>query len=834
MKRTTIDFGIDLGTTNSTIAVIDEIDAKVIPNKVGSGITPSAFWIDKRGNEQLGEEAKLRALEDPRNGDLEFKLRMGSGEAGKKHFARSGRTMLPEELSAEVLKSLKRDVQTSMGEDVKAAVITVPAAFENSQTNATRKAAELAGLGLSPLLLEPVAASLAYGFQSESENVYWFVYDFGGGTFDAAVMRIRDGLIQVVNHDGDNFLGGKLIDWDIVTAKLIPALAKQFNVPDFRRGNERWESAIGKLKWHAEKAKIEVCRTKAPFELWVENLCEDADGKPIDFAYTLTPGDIQSVSQPHIEKSIGLCRQTLKKTGLNGANMERILMVGGSTLNPWVREAVLAELGGKLEFGIDPVTVVARGAAIFASTQSLPSHIVGGGPLKEGTWLIDIEHKPVGNVADPDIGGRIIAPGGQSLEGFTIELVDTKHKWRSGRIRLGAEGVFMTQLYAEKQKRHEYEIELCDVTGTRIPTEPDRVAYTLGVIPEENPPAVHTIGVGLSNGGVATYVVKGTKLPFRKAMDHYTTREIRAGHEEDELRIPLIEGEHPRADRNHGIGVMVIKGTDIKRDLPAGSQVEIALMMDASQQIRLHVLVTAFDEDFEKKFDSVMSRNTQAQLVEEIQLQKARLAAAREKAQRTGANGAAAEIARIEDEQMIPQVEQLGGAAESDQDAAGQLDRRLRDLAAAIDKVEDAAEWPVLVEKAQESQADTEKVVKAHGTATDQSQFALMKKDLQQAIDAKDPDLVRSVTSELDGLYFEVLDRQPGYHTGRFNWLAEQLSKMNNQSQAEQLIAAGRRAINNNDIDALKATNRQLTTLLPKTVKQEGRHKTEGDTQTHN
>ena len=234
MQRTTIDFGIDLGTTNSTIAVIDGVDARVIPNKVGSGITPSAIWIDPRGRLQVGQEAKQRALvSDSENGDLEFKLRMGLGAQGKKVFVRSGRAMLPEELSSEVLKSLKIDVQTNMGEELRAAVICVPAAFENSQTNATMKAAKLAGFGLSPLLLEPVAASLAYGFQTESENVYWMVYDFGGGTFDAAVMRIRDGLIQVVSYDGNNFRGGKLIDWDIVTKKLIPSLGQQFNLPDF-------------------------------------------------------------------------------------------------------------------------------------------------------------------------------------------------------------------------------------------------------------------------------------------------------------------------------------------------------------------------------------------------------------------------------------------------------------------------------------------------------------------------------------------------------------------------------------------------------------------------
>ncbi|MBI3248806.1 MAG: Hsp70 family protein [Deltaproteobacteria bacterium] len=830
MQRTSIDFGIDLGTTNSTVAVIDNIDAKVIPNKGGSGLTPSAVWIDKRGSIHVGQEAKLRALvDDQDNADLEFKLRMGLGAEGKKVFARSDRKMLPEELSAEVLKSLKMDVQTNMGEELRAAVITVPAAFENPSTNATQKAAQLAGLGRSPILLEPVAASLAYGFQSESENVYWFVYDFGGGTFDAAIMRLRDGLIQVVDHDGENFLGGKLIDWDIVTKKLIPAAAQQFNLPDFRRGNPRWKVALGKMKYYAEQAKIEVCRSKAPYEVWIEGLCQDADGKDVDFSYTLTPADVQEVSRPFIEKSLTLCRKTLQSTGLRGANMERILMVGGTTLNPWVREAVEAELGSRLEFGIDPGTVVARGAAIFASTQELRDD--GSVRVPVGTWRIQIEHKPVGNVPDPDIGGRILAPNGQSIEGFTIELVDTKTQWRSGRITLGAEGVFMTQLYAEKQRRHEYAIELCDVTGTRIPTAPDHVSYTLGVIPEENPPAAMTIGVGLANGSVATYIKKGTRLPARKSMEHYTTVLLRTGHAEDELRIPLLEGEHPRAERNHGIGVMTIKGSDIRRDLPVGSDIDIALMMDQSQQVRLQAYVKTLDEDFEISFDPQMKHNSLAELRKEAQEQKTRLANAREKAEQTKALKALAAVARIEDLQLLRQVDSLIEAADDDPDAVVQLDRRLRELAAAVDDVEYALQWPVFLEKAEKSSKNAERVIEQFdGNADDRNRLHQLREELRYAIDVGDLDLLHRYIEELDSLCFQVLDRQPAYHIARFNWIVERVQSMHNPQQADQLVTEGRRAINNNAIEALKAVNRQLLGLLPRDVQKEAKDSHTGDT----
>jgi len=611
MQRTTIDFGIDLGTTNSTIAVVKGTEAEVIPNKIGSAITPSAVWIDKRGNLHVGQEAKERALNsDPQNADLEFKLRMGLDAEGKKVFARSRREMLPEDLSAEVLKSLKMDVQTNSGEEVLAAVITVPAAFELPQTQATQRAAERAGFTHCPLLQEPVAASLTYGFQNESDNIYWFVYDFGGGTFDAALMCLRDGLIQVVNHNGDNHLGGKLIDWDIVTKRLIPAATSEFNLPDFRRGNPKWQNVIGRLKFAAEKAKIEVCRTQAASEIWIEDLCEDANGNMVDFAYTLTPTDMERVSQPYIEQSLGLCRKTLADKGISGSNLERILMVGGSTLNPWVRDAVQAELGSKIESSLDPVTLVARGAAIFAGTQNMPEDLVHRN-IPTGTWKIKLEHEPVDNVADPDIGGKVIAPAGQNIDAYTIEFVDIKTRWRSGRITLGTSGAFLTQLYAEKKRRCEYQIELYDATGNRVPILPEQVSYTIGPS-VMNPPAPHSIGVGMSDGRVDVLIKKGTPLPAKTPVpsDHSSTISLRAGQAEDVLRITVLEGENQRADRNHRIGYLEISGKKIKRDLPLGSDIEITMNMDESQNVQVQAFVPVLDEEFEIKFDTKMMRGS--------------------------------------------------------------------------------------------------------------------------------------------------------------------------------------------------------------------------------
>ena len=354
--------------------------------------------------------------------------------------------MLPEEMSAEVLKSLRADVQTNKAEDLGAAVITVPAAFELPQCEATGRAAALAGLKLSPLLQEPVAAALAYGFQSAANKVFWLVYDFGGGTFDAAVIQVRDGVIQVVNHAGHNYLGGKNIDWDIVEKLLIPKLTQERHLSEFHRNNVKWRAAMANLKYQAEKAKIQVSRTKGPFSFWVENLVDES-GKTFEFSYELKPEEVQRIIEPWVEQSINLCKRALQEKGLSGQDIEKTILVGGSSLFPWLQERVSAELGTKLDLSIDPITVVVRGAAVFAGTQRM---IADDAPIAAGTYKIQLEYEPVGTDTNPMVGGRITPPGGASVDGLSVQLLETRSQWRSGAIQVAANGTFMTEVRARR------------------------------------------------------------------------------------------------------------------------------------------------------------------------------------------------------------------------------------------------------------------------------------------------------------------------------------------------------------------------------------------------
>jgi molecular chaperone DnaK len=225
MPRTTIDFGIDLGTTNSSIAVMNDGQVQVVRNSDGAEVTPSVVRVAADGAISVGRRAKQTLEIDPDNTRGEFKRVMGTTEAWR--FPKSGREFGAEALSAEVLKSLRADARDQLGEEATAAVITVPALFEIPQCEATGRAAKLAGFEVAPLLQEPIASAIACGYRGAADvRGTWVVYDLGGGTFDTSVLLTRDGRMQVVDHDGDNFLGGKDFDWLIVewAAKQIRAV----------------------------------------------------------------------------------------------------------------------------------------------------------------------------------------------------------------------------------------------------------------------------------------------------------------------------------------------------------------------------------------------------------------------------------------------------------------------------------------------------------------------------------------------------------------------------------------------------------------------------------
>ncbi len=368
-----IDFGIDLGTTNSSIACCRRGEVRIFQTNEMMTITPSVVFIGKTGRMLVGKRAYDAWTSAPENTQAEFKRWMGFSD--QLLFPACNRRMTAEELSAEVLKSLRADVLRATGEDVTASVITVPAAFGILQCDATGRAAKLAGFDEAPLLQEPIAAAIAYGASAAGSAQRWVVFDLGGGTLDIAVVSTRNGRLAVLEHQGNNRLGGKDIDRAIAERLLLPALAARFQLPDRTAQPTQYDRLFRSLVRLAEQTKIALS-TVSTATVDIFDLGDDLTGTPLELSFPLERAAVEKEIAPLLDKCLDLTRRALEGARLSPADVDRVILVGGPTQMPVVRAALVFLLGDKLDYSIDPMTVVARGAALYASTLELrdPAH----------------------------------------------------------------------------------------------------------------------------------------------------------------------------------------------------------------------------------------------------------------------------------------------------------------------------------------------------------------------------------------------------------------------------------------------------------------------------
>lgn len=813
MPRSTIDYGIDLGTTNSEVVLFKGTDTEVIKNNEGYENTPSAVWIDAKNRLYVGKRAKDRSELDSGNAKVEFKRQMGKTEAIE--FTATGRKLKPEELSAEVLKQLKKDVEERKGESITAAVITVPADFSAAAIEATNRAARLAGFTISPLVQEPVAAAMAYGFQSDSDKVHWLVYDFGGGTFDAAVIHMRDGMIRVVNHGGDKILGGKDIDWGIVDDLLVPAVRKRFSVPDFSRGHHKYLADFAILKMRVEEAKIRLSRTQSEIidlsDLSVGN-GQQGDG----FEFELTRRDLERIADRSIAKSINICRDVLAQANLSPGDIEKLLLVGGPTLMPYLRQRLADKvqgLGIPLEFSQDPFTVVARGAAVFAATQPLAID----GPPPAGEYNVNLDYRAIGPDVEPLVSGQVISASGGDLSKLTIEFVnkDARPPWRSGKLGLSPDGRFMANLWAEKGRQNNFLIELVNATGVRQITRPESFPYMVGGGVISNQPLTHSIGVALADNTVAVFFEKGTPLPARSRRTLKTSVDARAGKTGDLIRIPVVEGENLRADRNEIVGALEIPADKIKRDVMAGNEVQVVIEVNESQRYLTVAYVPLLDEEYEATLIKNLVVPPPDELGRLVQAEKKRLAELREKANGVNDPRANELLVRIDGERLEHEVDLTLAAARNDQDSADKCASRLRDLQIALDSVEEALRWPELVAEAEKDIGIATEIVQKHGKVEQRTLLGTLVREVREAIASRDQRLLQTRQGELETFWILIYRETPEFWVGRLGHLEDKKHLMRDRAEAERLFSMGVRAMNSNDLNGLRAAVQQLWELLP-------------------
>ncbi len=366
--------GIDLGTTNSCVSVMEGSEPTVIPNAEGKRTTPSVIAFVEDGEIKVGDPAKRQAVTNPTKTIASIKRFMGNKYSESKKEAEraaykvvkgdndtprvdiDGRLYTPQELSAMILQKMKKTAEDYLGQDVTRAVITVPAYFNDSQRQATKEAGEIAGLKVERIINEPTAAALAYGMDKKSTDQKIVVFDFGGGTHDVSILELGDGVFEVLSTDGDTHLGG-----DDVDQKIINWLADEFkseNDMDLRDD----PMALQRLKEAAEKAKIELS-SSAQTEVNLPYVTATASG-PKHLVKTLTRAKFEQLIDDLVKRTIEPCQTALKSAGLSTSDIDEIILVGGSTRIPAVQEAVEKFFGKSPNKGVNPDEVVAVGAAI--------------------------------------------------------------------------------------------------------------------------------------------------------------------------------------------------------------------------------------------------------------------------------------------------------------------------------------------------------------------------------------------------------------------------------------------------------------------------------------
>jgi molecular chaperone DnaK len=366
--------GIDLGTTNSCVAVMEGNEPVVIANSEGKRTTPSIVAFTENGERKVGEPAKRQAITNPTKTISSIKRFMGSSfaevskEAGRVPYKVvkgdnntprveiDDRKYTPQELSAMILQKMKKTAEDFLGHEVTEAVITVPAYFNDAQRQATKEAGEIAGLTVKRIINEPTAAALAYGLDKAHKDMKIVVFDCGGGTHDVSVLELGDGVFEVKSTDGDTHLGGD--DFDHIIIEWLATEFKEENGMDLNKD----PMALQRLKEAAEKAKIELSSTTST-EINLPYITADASG-PKHLVRTLSRAKFEQLAADLIKRTIDPCKSALKNAGLKTTDIDEIILVGGSTRIPAIQEAVKAFFGKEPSKGVNPDEVVAIGAAI--------------------------------------------------------------------------------------------------------------------------------------------------------------------------------------------------------------------------------------------------------------------------------------------------------------------------------------------------------------------------------------------------------------------------------------------------------------------------------------
>ncbi len=815
-----VEYGIDLGTTNSCIARWEEGGVRVFQNNDQMNVTPSAIHVLKSGRMIVGRRACSAVLTDADNVAVEFKRLMG--QKSSKRFPAAQRELSPEQLSSEVLKALKEDVRRQTGADVVSAVVTVPAAFGALQCEATARAAALAGLTEAPLLQEPIAAALGYGVRPGSANQKWLVFDLGGGTLDVAVVSTRDGRLNVLEHRGDNLLGGKDIDRAIVERILIPAIAGTHAIGREGPGSAR-AALLPRLRLKAEEAKIDLSRDESVV-VSLFDVGTDDEGAPIEIDVSITRSELEKLVAPLAEKCSALALEALTGARLRGPDLDRILLVGGPTQMPLLRAMLEQRIGAPIDFSADPMTVVGRGAAVYASAlerkprATVTAEDVAASPDRVS---LKVAYEPVSAELECVIAGRVTT----THEQVEIKLEEGGGLWSSGWVKPDS-GIFEVTASLKPGDVSTFWVYARDASGRLLEADPAELKIRHGLVPSA-PPLPHTLSVEVlapEGARLDPVFARNTPLPAEKRIKYRATHALVPNKPESDLAIKLWEGEYLEdPEANDWVGKITLSHEAVPRSVPEGAEIELNLRISASRLISVDAFVPHLNKTFSDQL-YVPQRDerdlgTAARAASEEADVLGRRLEHLERSARGGVGKQEVDGLKRDVDGLKAAGEQAAAGDGADPDATqrfmqqsksvriklGELERKTADGRASVGS-------PARLQRVEQA----EKATKQFGSPLEKQEMAALLRELGRASDKGDERTVQRICEDIDGLWFRVLAKHDWFWRDMLESMSGSAASSTNPAEAERLIAAGRSAIAKGDGDALRDAVKALKKLQHK------------------
>jgi molecular chaperone DnaK len=818
----TINYGIDLGTTNSAIAkfVKGEVIIFSNPQDYGRNTLPSVVSY-RKDKITVGNKAKEYLEKDPGNVVGVFKRKMGTAESFKIKSINDSKT--PIELSAQVLKELKTFVNT--GDILDAVVITIPASFDTIQSNATKEAGVQAGFKQVVLLQEPIAASLAYANmkkEREMKDGQWLVYDLGGGTFDVALIKIKEGEMKVLDHEGDNFLGGADFDNLIVEKVVIPRILEKYN---FSNLENEMKSATGKfnskyyvLLRRAEEAKITLS-AKTSAEIVIDGF-EDEEGNEVDMEIVITRSEFNELIKPQIDGTIDMIKKIITKNSLKPIDIQYTLMVGGSTYIPYVRSHVEEVLQIPANCEIDPTTAVAIGAAYYAATK--PKEIVIGDVNKKKTPIsIKASFNKTSKEKEELFAARITG----DVTGLSYRILRQDGGYDSGIKKLsdrinedlplvdGAYNFFTFAVYDEQNNLIETDIEPIGInSGFGISGQPIPEDICLEVDDYDNPGKTR----------LELIFQKNTILPSKKTLSYPLNKTIIKGSEDEVIRVNILEGSHlalPGA--NKGIGFTQITGKNLSRDVSKGSDIEITITISESRDLTISAYLNMADQEFKQTFNPKERHIPILELKDQVEDLSHQLELEIQEATDKEDYETAGALNKLKKEMETVSEETENLTNDDVTDKRYQLEDKKRKIAQEIDSATKNKRIQQVKAHYFEVKEECLKMLDENGNDHERKTYNDIVAQENAFFATNSPLKIQEKSDEMHSILSRIRWRTPEFLTGIFQWCKNNQTRMNDQTQSKSLVDAGNFAIESQNWERLSEINSGLLNLLPKGAEKE-------------